>query len=342
MILIDAMYIYDGGGKVLFDLLVDELERKAVNAFYLVDKRIEDDFKKREIQNVHYIKASLIRRTIFYLNNYKRFNVILCFANVPPTIPMKGFVFTYFQNVLFLEKSNLLSGAAKFKLELKKQIIYSLHKNTNSWIVQTRNIQERMMNEWQIPQKQINVIPLFKPINENSRIKFCDDNKGYNKFLYVSEGHEHKNHLRLFDAFIEFLNIHPNNKLYVTIGMGYDQLLGKLAALKSLQIVNLGTLPYNEIINHYSDTDIVIYPSLNESFGLGLIEAAQFQIPIIASDLPFVHAVVQPNLVFDPESKGSILSALLNYQSILGAKSTSKSENQVDTLINLLINHNEK
>lgn len=342
MILIDAMFIYDGGGKVLFDLLVNELEKKAVNAFYLVDERIKDDFKKREIQNVHYLNASLIRRTIFYLKNYRRFNVILCFANVPPTIPMKGFVFTYFQNVLFLEKSNPLRGLAKFKLEVKKRIIYALNKNTNNWIVQTQNIQERMMNEWEIPEKLINVVPLFNPIKKHASLKICDEDKGFNKFLYVSEGHEHKNHLRLFEAFIEFLNFHPNNKLYVTIGKECDQLLAKLASFKCLQIVNLGTLPYDQLVQQYSDTDIVIYPSLSESFGLGLIEAAQLQIPIIASNLPFVHAIVQPNLVFNPESSDSILSTLLNYKSILGAKSTSKSENQVDTLINLLINYNEK
>jgi hypothetical protein len=40
MILIDAVYIYDGGGKVLFDLLVDELQKKPVDVYYLVDKRI--------------------------------------------------------------------------------------------------------------------------------------------------------------------------------------------------------------------------------------------------------------------------------------------------------------
>jgi glycosyltransferase involved in cell wall biosynthesis len=342
MILIDAIYIYDGGGKVLFDLLLDELVQKKVDVFYLVDKRIENDFKRRGVQNVRFLNASLIERTIFYLVNYNKFNVILCFANVPPTIPMKGFVFTYFQNVLFLEKSNPLRGLAKFKLEVKKRIIYALNKNTNNWIVQTHNIQERMMNEWEIPQKLINVVPLFNPIKKHASLKICDEDKGFNKFLYVSEGHEHKNHLRLFEAFIEFLNFHPNNKLYVTIGKECDQLLGKLASFKCLQIVNLGTLPYDELIQQYSDTDIVIYPSLSESFGLGLIEAAQLQIPIIASNLPFVHAIVQPNLVFDPESNESILSTLLNYKCILGAKSSSKSENQVDTLINLLINHNEK
>ena len=48
MILIDAIYIYDGGGKVLFDLLVDELQKKPVDVYYLVDKRIESDFRKKK------------------------------------------------------------------------------------------------------------------------------------------------------------------------------------------------------------------------------------------------------------------------------------------------------
>ena len=58
MILIDAIYINTGGGKILLDYLIEELEKTDKQIFYLLDKRIE---KEKYI-----IKPSNI---ILYLNS---------------------------------------------------------------------------------------------------------------------------------------------------------------------------------------------------------------------------------------------------------------------------------
>ena len=44
----------------------------------------------------------------------------------------------------------------------------------------------------------------------------------------------------------------------------------------------------------------LIYPSLNESFGLPLIEAAQLDLVIIASDLPYVNEIISNYYSFNP------------------------------------------
>ena len=41
MLLIDAIYINTGGGKILLDYLIEELEKTDKQIFYLLDKRIE-------------------------------------------------------------------------------------------------------------------------------------------------------------------------------------------------------------------------------------------------------------------------------------------------------------
>ena len=50
----------------------------------------------------------------------------------------------------------------------------------------------------------------------------------------------------------------------------------------------------------------MIYPSLNESFGLPLIEATLNGCKVIASDCRFVKEVMKPSLVFNPLNENDI------------------------------------
>ena len=51
MLLIDAIYINTGGGKILLDYLIEELEKTDKQIFYLLDKRIQ----KENLQMLYYI-----------------------------------------------------------------------------------------------------------------------------------------------------------------------------------------------------------------------------------------------------------------------------------------------
>ena len=61
------------------------------------------------------------------------------------------------------------------------------------------------------------------------------------------------------------------------------------------------------VISHiYSIADFLIFPSLNESLGLPLIEASFYKLPIIASNLDYVYEVCNPNITFNPLSEEDI------------------------------------
>ena len=64
----------------------------------------------------------------------------------------------------------------------------------------------------------------------------------------------------------------------------------------------------NEI---YKISDFLIFPSLNESLGLPLIEASLHKLPIIASNLDYVYEVCEPNLTFDPNSEEDLTQKIL-------------------------------
>ena len=61
----------------------------------------------------------------------------------------------------------------------------------------------------------------------------------------------------------------------------------------------------------YKFIDFLIFPSLNESLGLPLIEASLHEIPIIASDLEYVYDVCNPKFTFNPYSEDEIYYKIL-------------------------------
>jgi glycosyltransferase involved in cell wall biosynthesis len=91
----------------------------------------------------------------------------------------------------------------------------------------------------------------------------------------------------------------------------------------------------NEI---YNFCEFRIYPSLFESFGLPLIEAANYNCKVIASDLFYTHEIIEPSLTFDPYSTESISNAILNaIHSDDLPKTKVLVENKIDIFIKFTI-----
>ena len=62
----------------------------------------------------------------------------------------------------------------------------------------------------------------------------------------------------------------------------------------------------------YKIADFLIFPSLNESLGLPLIEASFYNLPIISSNLDYVFDVCNPILTFNPYSGDDIYRKILD------------------------------
>ena len=63
-------------------------------------------------------------------------------------------------------------------------------------------------------------------------------------------------------------------------------------------------------MHYYQTSEFLIFPSLTESFGLGLVEGIENGCKVIAANLPYTFAVCTPSIVFDPYVVGSIVNAL--------------------------------
>lgn len=86
-----------------------------------------------------------------------------------------------------------------------------------------------------------------------------------------------------------------------------------MSAQHGLDIKNLGILNSEQICELYGSAKAMVYPSCFESFGLPLIEAAYFNLPILAPELDYVRDVCIPVETFDPNSAVSISRAVRRF-----------------------------
>jgi glycosyltransferase involved in cell wall biosynthesis len=328
MLLVDAMYINSGGGKVLLDFLIDELENKKINVCYFLDSRLKEQVKYQSLTNVTFQKASLYKRHLFYRQHKNKFSRVLCFSNLPPTIRLDCEVYTFFQNVLLFE-----IGRNSFLNRLKGYVIKYFKKNSDFWIVQTDIVKNIILSKLG-KHTDVLVLPFY---NEGRvLVKTKKMNLKSLNFLYVSSGEIHKNHVKLFAAFCRFNFLFPNANLVVTIDEKFNKLIELIDFYKNKN-VNIKNFGFKDSIDQmYDEADFCIYPSLAESFGLGLIEAAQAKLPIICSNLPYALEAVFPASTFNPNCENSIFSCLCDFKSYLNKPSIIKTNNSINKIINLL------
>tara|TARA_X000000368_G_scaffold419059_1_gene421901 strand:+ start:3518 stop:4513 length:996 start_codon:yes stop_codon:yes gene_type:complete len=330
VILIDAVGINRGGGKILLDYLIQEIDLNFNNILFLFDKRILNNHPKINNNKTIYIKNNFIDRLLFYLKNKNKFSKVLCLANYSPPVKLDSKVFTLFQNVAIFDKL-IYSGPIPFA----KRIIFNCHlKNTDNWIVQTPSVKNLLLSKFDI-KNEIYIYPFFsfKNFSLTNRVL-----KKHNQILYVSDGDPHKNHIRLFNAFNKFSKINPNFQLIVTISNNYPGLLDLIEKYNSngISIKNIGFVSQKKLAKYFKTSMFFVYPSLEESFGLGLIEAANYKLPVVASDLDYVYDVINPVQTFDPYSEEDILKALMNYKNYKLNKSKVIVEDNIKGLIQLL------
>lgn len=131
---------------------------------------------------------------------------------------------------------------------------------------------------------------------------------------------------------LEFL-IHVFNqtdKRLTIIGKG--ALESELKKLANQNITFIGHISNNEMMNFYLSHDVLILPSLSETWGLVIEEAIYFGIPVLVSEAVgcLEEMVLKPNtgIVFSPHNENDLLHAM------------EKLENNFDTYKQNCLNFN--
>ncbi len=151
--------------------------------------------------------------------------------------------------------------------------------------------------------------PIFRIMDANSTdsiVKKLLGNSEKPFFLYIGSRQAYKNFDRLLEAYQQW----PMNKdvSFVVIGGGMPS-----AGTGKGDVRFIGYVDDAALCALYNKALFFAYPSLNEGFGIPLLEAMASNCPVCASDIP-VFREIAGNAIhyFDPYSVDSIISTLDN------------------------------
>jgi len=297
MILIDATYVNVGGGIGLLRRLLGEL-RGRVEATVLRDVRVADldtaGFTVIDMPPSHWAR----RR--FYRCHADGFTRVLCFGNVPPLRRLAAPTATYFHNLLFCERYVGQAWREQVGAMLKMAYIRHYAANSDLFLVQSANMAEALRSS--LGDVRIAELPFFALPREAT---CAAPVRRWDQFAYVSEAHPHKNHKTLLQAWRLLLARGLRPGLHLTVTSAYPQVLAEIDALRraGADITNHGFVDPAPL---YARCGYQVYPSLVESFGLGLVEAADAGCAVLAADRPYVRAVIEPQATFDPLSASEL------------------------------------
>ena len=313
--------MHAGGGKtMLVDALNAVKQMKNITFIVYVDERFEEnDFCS---DNIKFIKNKKYQR-IFIIRNIQKLveegDIVIYFGNIPPFIKHSTKTILFQSNRLLIENYPLSKYPLKtrFRLYLEKFLVRLYINNVDQIVVQTLTMKD-ILKSFRINKfkGEIKILP-FKDYEEllfKARLRESDS------FLYVASSEPHKNHKNLLKAWKLLASESIRPKLYLTIDD--DSFTKEYNFIKTyidenkLNVAIKPRLDRDALLEYFTKVSALIYPSVFESYGLPLIEAQKFNLPIIASELDYVRDLIDPNESFDPYSPRSISRSVKRFLSI--------------------------
>jgi glycosyltransferase involved in cell wall biosynthesis len=187
----------------------------------------------------------------------------------------------------------------------------------------TRHIKQDIVGEYGIDPRRIAVIPIRSalPPTPPTPADIARVRPQYNLpdrfLLYPAMTFPHKNHLRLFEALAILRDRHGITLYLVCTGRPYESHWPALQeALTRFgltgQVKMLGSVPQPDLVALFGSAWALAFPSLFEGIGLPVIEALQYGLPVISSNVTSLPEVAgDAALYFDPTSVESIVDTLM-------------------------------
>lgn len=198
------------------------------------------------------------------------------------SLPFSGKRYSVTENFKFWVYQNIIS----------KMIFNSIMK-ADKVIVQTNWMKEACLKK---VDADANKFKVERPdINIEVKKKYEQEDKENKLFFYPASGPIYKNHQIIVEAVkkLKEQNITNYRVLFTLSGNENDNVkkLYKIVKEYNLPIDFIGQISLEEVYEYYSKS-ILIFPSYIETFGLPMLEAKMHGSPIIASDCPFSHEIL--------------------------------------------------
>lgn len=227
-----------------------------------------------------------------------------------PILYSRPFIMTIHDLIPYKYKTGLATTKNKIIYYIKYSVYKSLISNAvnKAEIVLTPSNQVRheIIDEFGTKFKN-KVVALHEGVDYKLKITKEDNRlkKNYMNpyFLYVGNFYPHKNIENLIRAFSKV-----DSKIHLVLTGPDDFFSRRLAALikklkQNQRVIFHKNAARGEIVFLYKNALALVHPSYAEGFGLTLAEAANYKLPVIASDIPVFKEIFGNNyLKFKPQS----------------------------------------
>jgi phosphatidylinositol alpha-1,6-mannosyltransferase len=188
----------------------------------------------------------------------------------------------------------------------------------------SRYTRRRLLSWSDLPPQCVRVLPntfesVSRPLQRSKTLDARYNLNGRKVILTVGRlaaSEAYKGHDRIIRC-LRQLNATAERVVYLIVGSGNDQirlktLVRELGLLNS--VIFAGSVPAEELGEHYALADVFAMPSTGEGFGIVFLEAAAAGLPIIGGNCdgsldPLADGVI--GMTIDPNDPNSLLNALM-------------------------------
>ena len=319
-IFVNASNIHTGGGKVILNDFISATKFfNQINFKIYIDSRF--NFTEFERKNVSFTKTKKRQRFLVCFEIEKQTHIddiVIYLTNIPPIIRHKCKTVLVQSNRFVIDYFSLSGFSIVTKIRLyAEKFLFFINKNKIDYIVVQSDSMSSVLQNKGINKNKI-FITAYKKIDEEENTKNLNYQRQNNTFLYVSSDDPHKNHKKLIEAWclLSEENIFPKLILTIDKNTSLHNSIIKKVEKYGLNIDISPNLERLEILNLYKQSTALIFPSFFESYGLPLVEANHYKLPVIASELDYVRDILDPVETFDPNSAKSISRSVKRFLKI--------------------------
>lgn len=321
-IFVNASNIHVGGGKVLLaDFLGAASTLTNIEFIVYVDGRFKLPLGvARNIVFRKILKALRWRVARLIETQTNKNDIVIYLTNIPPMIKHKCKTILVQSNRFVIDRFTLsgFSIKTKIRINFERLLFWNNNKNVDYIIVQSESM-SNILKKKGINEEKIKVIAYKSKEKQNQKNELSPNNeKPKNRFIYIASEEPHKNHKNLIEAWclLSKNNIFPKLTITININTNLHQFILKKVSFYKLDVEIIPNMKREDILNLYSRSTALIFPSFFESYGLPIVEAHQHGIPIIAPELDYVRDILDPVETFDPNSPKSISRSVKRFLKI--------------------------
>lgn len=241
---------------------------------------------------------------------------LLGFGNLPPLFAHQGEQTVFVQNKYLIDPApslKYLSWQVRLRLAFERWWLRTRRKYVQHFVVQTQTMRRTLLQSFDA---QVDVLPFMPEPTKPKNSAGTRVIKQYD-FLYVATGETHKGHRTLIEAWVLLAKRASFPTLALTLSRqrfpGLCTWVEEQTRRHGLSVLLLDECAHTDMPDLYAAAKALIYPSVYESFGLPLLEAAMAGLPVIAADTDYVRDVINPTAVFDPYSAESIAESVMDF-----------------------------